>query len=473
MSLTKYVQMSYRLGRSKFISHVLPPICRTLGRSRSSFLHDVSKAHQSAEVSPSLQTLHCHRSRPYQKCSVTLTGPLIPKHYQTSKTETVFNQIRGFHITPRRNIPPVFWIFIKPVAKLGAILSGRSARKWWQSLSTKKRQHFWVKVRERWYMIPLIAVGLSGLGLLYYRSHVEETPITDRRRFIAVTHEQFMKIATAEAESHLENFKDQMLPSDHPYYQRVVRVGNRLVKANPDISKLMKSVTWKCYVIDDPTTINAFVLPTGHIFVFSGIIDFAQNDDQLAIIIAHEMAHALLNHGIEHVSYAQLLDFFIIVTMAAIWCIVPSDGISLVSQWFYEKFISLMLHMPYSRMLEKEADKVGLQLAAKACYDVREGSVFWARMGLNDSITASDESVPEWLSTHPSYEKRVELFDFLIPKATEIREDANCVALPKNDPREAIKVLSLMVDEHLAAKRTGQNLSKVKMLTPVPVSTSS
>ena len=52
----------------------------------------------------------------------------------------------------------------------------------------------------------------------------------------------------------------------------------------------------------------------------------------------------------------------------------------------------------------------------QACYDVREGSVFWARMYLNESITASNENIPEWLSTHPSHQKRVELFDFLVPK---------------------------------------------------------
>lgn len=441
----------------------LKQVHRTLCRSRTSFVHDVYKNNRSAAAG-----FQCYTHRP-RLCE--LTGNVTPKHCYKSKGVTTlqnpsFIQSRRFHVTPKRNIPPIFWLFVKPVAKLGAILSGRSARKWWRSLPSKKRQHFWDQVRESWYLIAFAGAGFCSLGVLYYRWHVEETPLTGRQRFIAVTHEQFMKIANAQAEAHLENFQDKLLPMNHPYYERVQRVEKRLVKANPEMSKLMGSTSWKCHVIDDPTTINAFVLPTGHVFVFTGILEFAQNDDQLAIIIAHEMAHALLNHGIEQVSYVQLLDFFIIVTMAAIWCILPTDGISLISQWFYEKFITLMLHMPYSRMLEKEADKVGSELAAKACYDVREGSVFWARMGLMDEIKATDDTVPEWLSTHPSYERRVELFDFLVPKAMEIRQSAQCPALPKTDPRESIKILSAMVDDHLMAKKTGQNLTRVKMLTP-------
>ncbi|KAL8622457.1 hypothetical protein ACOMHN_034122 [Nucella lapillus] len=448
---------SFGLGR--FSSRGITQVQRTLCRLRSSYVCDNGSV------------TACVNARN--------TGNVIPRHYHKNKRVATlqkvglcFIQSRGFHVTPKRNIPPVFWLFIKPVAKLGAILSGRTARKWWQGLPTKKRQHFWDGVRERWYLIALAGAGLCGLGVVYYEFHVEETPLTGRQRFIAVTHKQFMKIAHAEAEEHLKNYEDKLLPPSHPYYERVLRVEKRLVQANPEIKKLMGSTSWKCYVIDEPTTINAFVLPTGHVFVFTGIIDFAQNDDQLAIIIAHEMAHALLSHGIEQVSYTQLLDFFIIATMAAIWCILPTDGFSLITQWFYEKVINLMLHMPYSRMLEKEADKVGLELAARACYDVREGSVFWTRMGLNDEM--SDEKVPEWLSTHPSFEKRVELFEFLIPKAIELRADSQCSTLPKRDPRESIKMLSAMVDDHLTAKKTGQNLSRVKVLTPhVPVAKSS
>nr|KAG5710267.1 hypothetical protein BaRGS_008983 [Batillaria attramentaria] len=214
----------------------------------------------------------------------------------------------------------------------------------------------------------------------------------------------------------MEEFKDKMLPPDHPMVQRVLRIGQRLLQTNPEVQKLVNFEKWKVAVIQDPKTINAFVLPTGQIFVFTGILDFASNDDQLAVVIAHEMAHAILSHGIEQVSYAQLLDFTIIAAMAAIWCILPTDGLAVITQWFYNKFLGIMLHMPYSRKLEKEADKVGLQLAAKACYDVREGSVFWSRMQLMEDATDSEDSIPEWLSTHPSHQKRVELLDFLIPR---------------------------------------------------------
>ena len=77
----------------------------------------------------------------------------------------------------------------------------RSARKWWQALPTARREHFWEQVKARWYVVILAAAGMCGAGVVYYKSHTEETPVTGRQRYIAVTHEQFMKIARKEAET--------------------------------------------------------------------------------------------------------------------------------------------------------------------------------------------------------------------------------------------------------------------------------
>ena len=75
----------------------------------------------------------------------------------------------------------------------------RTARKWWQAQSSESRQNFWSWLKERWYYLVLVAAGLCGAGVVYYKSHIQETPLTGRERFIAVTHDQFMKIANAEA----------------------------------------------------------------------------------------------------------------------------------------------------------------------------------------------------------------------------------------------------------------------------------
>lgn len=342
-------------------------------------------------------------------------------------------------------------------------MSGRSVRKWWRALPGKRRRYFWRRIKQNWYWFVLGGLGLGVGSLVYYETHLEETPLTGRKRFIVVTHEQFEKIAAAEALQLMQKFQDKILPDNHPMVKRVVDIAQRLLDANPETENLMRFPTWKVYIIDDPTTVNACVLPTGHIFIFSGIIKFANNEDQFAMILAHEMAHALLSHGIETVSYTQLVDFMVIATMAALWCIIPGDGLAIITQWFYGKFIDILLHMPYSRKLEKEADKVGMELAARACYDVREGVVFWNRMHVKDDILQPDQSIPEWLSTHPSNKTRIEFLDFLVPKALEIRsQEGKCPDLPTKDPRAVIEEISALADDYVKAKKAGQNLARVQ-----------
>ncbi|KAF6345238.1 OMA1 zinc metallopeptidase [Rhinolophus ferrumequinum] len=98
-----------------------------------------------------------------------------------------------------------------------------------------------------------------------------------------------------------------------------------------------------------------------------------------------------------------------------------------------------MFDRPYSRTLEAEADKVGLQLAAKACVDVRASSVFWQQMEFTDGLYGHPK-LPEWLSTHPSHGNRAEHLDRLIPQALTIREICNCPPLAGPDPRVLFKL---------------------------------
>ncbi|CDQ92793.1 unnamed protein product, partial [Oncorhynchus mykiss] len=111
-------------------------------------------------------------------------------------------------------------------------------------------------------------------------------------------------------------------------------------------------------------------------------------------------------------------------------------SLSPLSQFLFDR--------PYSRKLEAEADQVGLQLAAKACADVRAGPVFWQQMEISDQLRG-EPTVPEWLSTHPSHRNRVTQLDRLIPQYLELRESCSCPALPATDPRavfaQSVKVL--------------------------------
>ncbi|ESO89687.1 hypothetical protein LOTGIDRAFT_124995, partial [Lottia gigantea] len=262
------------------------------------------------------------------------------------------------------------------------------------------------------------------LASSYYYYHIEYTPITGRKRYKAFTSSQFRKISEAEAEMYIEQYRDKLLPATHPAAIRVQKITARLLQGNKELQEMVINndiKSWSICVVDEPVR-NAFVLPSGHIFVFTGMLNFIDNDNQLAVVIGHEMSHAYLSHAAELMSNAQFLDMLIIFLMAALWTIIPSDGIALITQWYYHKSIDLMCRLPYSRKLEKEADYVGIQFAAKSCFDVREGSVFWSKMSqvekLETKVTNESTYVPEWLSTHPLSEKRVDHIDNLLPKVS-------------------------------------------------------
>lgn len=356
------------------------------------------------------------------------------------RTARLADAAQRFHTTPKQCINPIFLLVAKQLTKGLAVLSGRGFRNWWRNLPPNKKAYFIdAAVRSRW-KIAASAGAVSALGGVYYVSHIQETPITKRRRFVAFTPEQFQKVSDFEFEVQYELFKNHLVPSGHPMYARVVRVANQLLRGNEDVDTIHR-LPWSVSVIDSPMQ-NAFVLPNGQIFVFSGMLQLCSNDEQLGAVLAHEMAHCILGHGAEQVSYIHLVDMVIIVFLAAIWAIMPTDGIAAVTHWFFNKVVSLLLKLPYSRKLELEADEVGLQLAAKACFDVREASAFWSKMSL---VQSQDENV-EFLSTHPSHDKRSEHLDNLMNSAIELRRQCHCPALPHKDPRVLLSVLKQEVE---------------------------
>lgn len=383
-------------------------------------------------------------------CTARLAASTPPKNATICWKSLQRQQITrtsNFHTSPKRCIHPIFLIAAKQITKGLAVITGRGFRKWWKSLPSDKKAYFIaVALKNKWKIAGYFGVAW-GIGGIYYFSHIQVTPITHRRRFVAFTREQFRKISDFEFEMQYELFKPHLLPAMHPVYHRVVRVANQLLHGNRDIPEIHE-VTWSVSVIDSPMK-NAFVMPNGQIFVFAGMLEICGNDEQLGNVLAHEMAHCVLGHGAEQVSYAHLIDFALVGFLAAIWAIMPTDGIAVVTHWFFEKVVSLLLRLPYSRKLELEADEVGLQLAAKACFDVREASAFWTKMSLMGS--ALDDV--EFISTHPSHEHRSEYLDNLMNNAIELRRKCHCPRLPPQDPRVLMSMLKEEVKQESLAKQ--------------------
>ncbi|NWX16701.1 OMA1 Metalloendopeptidase, partial [Aegotheles bennettii] len=390
----------------------------------------------------------------------------LPRHFSAWNIQI----IRSFRTSPSFQALPVpfLWIIVKPFQKLFAIILGRSIRKWWKALPDDKRELFKASARKnKW----KILFGVSSLGVLFvmfYFTHLEETPITGRARLLAFGREHCRELSQLEYTMWMEEFKSKMLPETDARYRVVESVVSHLSESNKDIPQF-SALEWVIHVVDEPD-VNAFVLPNGQVFVFTGLLHAVSDIHQLSFILGHEIAHVVLEHAAEKASLVHLLDFLSLIFLTMIWAICPRDSLAVVGQWIQTKLQEFMFNRPYSRTLEAEADKVGLQFAAKACVDVRASSVFWQQMELAETIQGQPK-LPEWLSTHPSHENRVEHLDRLIPEALKIRESCNCPSLSGPDPRLIFRLnmqhlLESSKDQE-TPNSTEQDLSKSKRDFPL------
>jgi len=157
---------------------------------------------------------------------------------------------------------------------------------------------------------------------------------------------------------------------------------------------------WELAVVDNPT-INAFVLPGGKIVVFSGILDVAENQHQLAAVMGHEVAHVTANHPKERMARQEATTFgadTLAMVLGGGWhrqTAAARDSLRTLS--------TLGILNPFSRGQETEADLIGLDYMAKAGFDPRESVELWKAMN-----EKNESSIPEYMSTHPSGDTRIE-----------------------------------------------------------------
>ncbi|PFX30818.1 metalloendopeptidase OMA1, mitochondrial-like [Stylophora pistillata] len=341
-----------------------------------------------------------------------------------------FYAVRGFHTSQPRSAAPLAVLLVKlagplsKLTKLVAVVGGRYFRKWWNNLSADKRLQLTKAFHLRKERLTIVVGGFGGLCIAYYFFHLEETPFTHRPRFMPISHKQMEELTSTEYRNTLELYADKILPVTHPNHLRVFRVAKRLVMANG--SKEMEHLSWQVNVVncDD---MNAFVLPNGQIFMFSGMLKVLPNDDSLATILGHEMSHAILQHGAEQVSLCGFINMFIVIVLALLWALLPTEA-AIFAHWFQNRILSIFLHLPYSRKLEEEADEVGMNMAAKACFDVRESPRFWRRLA-NTQNEMDEPELLKWLSTHPKHRDRADNLEALLPQALEVRRNCNCPPL--------------------------------------------
>eukprot|EP00392_Amoebophrya_sp_AT5.2_P019075 g19786.t1 len=182
-------------------------------------------------------------------------------------------------------------------------------------------------------------------------------------------------LADREARAHL-------LPPQHGITREIERIAKKLLHPNSLPAKpIQKPVpTWSVNVIDQPDTTNAMVLPDGSIFVYTGILEKCYSEDEVAVVLGHEIAHVLLRHGAEQLSSGEILsipaNFFAIFSLLA-----AGVGGLLLSKSAENLFGGLLLQLPQSRFCEREADELGLRISTLAGYNPLAAPQLWARMG--------------------------------------------------------------------------------------------
>ena len=162
----------------------------------------------------------------------------------------------------------------------------------------------------------------------------------------------------------------------------------------------IKNYQWDFNLIEEDKTVNAWVMPGGKAAVYTGILPYTLNETGLAVVLGHEVAHALADHGNERMSDALVAQMGGMALSVAL-----SSKPQQTQQLFatvYGVGANVGFLLPYSRLHESEADRIGLTLMARAGYDPREAIPFWERMSRQ-----GEKRPPQFLSTHPAPETRI------------------------------------------------------------------
>jgi len=235
-------------------------------------------------------------------------------------------------------------------------------------------------------------------------------PVTGRRGIHLVPQSEMTQMSLA---SYQKLIEDSTLSKNSAEVRRLQTVGQRLADATESFLREsgapIEGYQWEYNLIESDQA-NAFCMPGGKIGVYTGILPIAQNDAGLAVVMGHEIAHAIAKHGNERMSQAM------IVEMGGQALSVALRNQPGLTQSIFKQSYGLAgktgVLLPYSRLHETEADRIGMIIMARAGYDPRETVAFWERMSAGKETRQLG-----FLSTHPSPWKRIEAIQSYMPEA--------------------------------------------------------
>ena len=257
----------------------------------------------------------------------------------------------------------------------------------------------------------------------YYFSHSNEASFTGRSQLLDSSAQEEAALGL---QSYREILQQSQVVTTGPLPQQVSEIAQRLVDVAPKVEKYLadsagvpattdwSAYKWEVSVIQSDQ-VNAFCLPGGKIAVYTGIVPVAQNSDGLAAIMGHEIAHALLRHGGERMAQQKLVQIGSIAASMSTGDMDPQQRQMVMAAIGAGTQYGVLL--PFSRSHESEADRVGLLLAAAACYNPEEAPRLWERMA-----ALGKQKPPEFMSTHPAEGTRIAQLQQWMPEALQVRQ---------------------------------------------------
>jgi predicted Zn-dependent protease len=235
-------------------------------------------------------------------------------------------------------------------------------------------------------------------------------PITGRKSLNLIPESQEMALG---ADSYKQVLSTSKIEDSGPAADMVRRVGQRIaaVAEKPQF-------TWEFNLIKDDTTVNAFCLPGGKVAVYSGILPVTKTDAGLAVVLAHEIGHAVARHGGERMTDQLAFQLGGAALSELLKSKSPATQNVLLAAYGAGGTVGVLL--PFSRNEESEADHIGLVLMARAGYDPHEAVQFWQRM----EAASNGQAPPEFLSTHPSHGHRIDDIQQWLPDAMKEYESS-------------------------------------------------
>lgn len=245
-------------------------------------------------------------------------------------------------------------------------------------------------------------------------------PLTGRKQLSLVDSSTVNNLAASEYQK-VKKSSRILSPATNANAAMVTRVGSRIAQAITDyytakgLERHLGSFQWEYMLIEDKT-VNAWCMPGGKIAVYTGLLPVTQNEDALAVVMGHEVAHAIAEHGRERMSQGLMQQSGGLALSVALLNKPAETQNLFLSAYGIGSQVGVLL--PFSRSNELEADKLGLIYAALAGYDPRESIPLWKRM----ASAGGGQKPPEWLSTHPAEANRIVQLEKMMPQVLPLYE---------------------------------------------------